>query len=225
VKSAFDFDPGDLEFADKAKPAQKEPILCPGCQKQKPHAIARRTENDYRRAFSETKLFDVLPHPLQPGITYHVMTGGDIDGLSFLKHVLRDQALDYCLFSTWCMAGEDVDQIGAWMAERKIGRLDAYVGEIFPGSYSAQFAGLKEITKKCGGRVCVFRNHAKVFAGIGERYAFGIASSANVNTNPRTENTVVTIGRDVFEFYKDFFDGVKAFNRDFDDWTPWRAAL
>lgn len=72
-----------------------------------------------------------------------------------------------------------------------------------------------------GGRVAIFRNHAKVYAGTGEAFDFAITSSANVNTNPRTENTVLTFGDDLFDFYKGFFDGINSFTRDFDDWTRW----
>lgn len=44
---------------------------------------------------------------------------------------------------------------------------------------------------------------------------------SNVNTNPRTENTTINIGSDIFEFYKGFFDGIKSYERDFDRVQPW----
>jgi hypothetical protein len=182
--------------------------------------LERKTIHEYRRAFSEVKLSEAMPRDLDPSKTYHVMTGGNVDSLSFLKLVLQER-LEYCLLSTWCMADDDVEQLRIWVESKRILRLDAYVGEIFPGSYSQQHAGLKKVVDLCGGRVCVFRNHAKVFAGIGDKYAFGIASSANINTNPRTENTVLTFGLDVSQFYKTYFDGVKSYNRDYDAWKPW----
>jgi hypothetical protein len=118
------------------------------------------------------------------------------------------------------MAEDDTAQLQNWLANGTIKRLDAYVGEIFPGSYASEHVALCKIVRPSGGRVCVFRNHAKVFAGWGPLYAFGIASSANVNTNPRNENTVVSPGWDTCLFYKTFFDGVRSYNRDFDEWTP-----
>lgn len=33
--------------------------------------------------------------------------------------------------------------------------------------------------------------------------------SANINTNPRTEQGVITINRELYQFYKDYFDGIK----------------
>ena len=58
-------------------------------------------------------------------------------------------------------------------------------------------------------------------AGTGPRFSFAIESSANINTNPRSENTIISIGADIFRFYLDFYNKITAFNRDFDDWHPW----
>lgn len=167
----------------------------------------------YRRAFSETQLLEVLPHDLKEGHSYHCISGGDVDSLSYLRAVMRSAGkLDYLLFSTWCMAEDDVLQLREWLEKGKIKRLDAYVGEIFPGSYSGVYALMLDVFKhyQCG-RVCVFRNHSKIFAGSGENFAFAIESSANINTNPRTEQGVITLNRGLFQFYKDFFDGVQSF--------------
>lgn len=57
----------------------------------------------------------------------------------------------------------------------------------------------------------MFRNHSKIFAGVGEKFAFGIETSANVNTNPRTENGCITISNEIYEFYKDYFDKIESF--------------
>ena len=69
--------------------------------------------------------------------------------------------------------------------------------------------------------MAVFRNHAKIYAGTGPLFAFAIESSANINTNPRAEQTCTTIGQDVFDFYKTYYDGITSYNRDFDTWKPW----
>ena len=139
-----------------------------------------------------------------------------MDALSYLKAILRQQPLDYCLFSTWCMAAEDILQFDQWLQEGKIRRLDAYVGEIFPNSYKVEYALLKECFARNtgGGRIAVFRNHSKIFAGYGPRFAFGIETSANINTNPRTENGCITIGREIYEFYRSYFDGIKSFEHE-----------
>lgn len=170
----------------------------------------------YRRAFSEVNLLDTLQAPgfsFTDGHCYNFITGGDIDSLSFLKAVLRQQTLDYCLASTWCMASEDVLQFREWVEKGMIRKLDIYVGEIFKGSYAEEWWMLKEMYSDFPelGRLAIFRNHSKVYAGTGPLFSFGIQSSANINTNPRTEQTSITIDQGLFEFYKDFFDGINSF--------------
>jgi hypothetical protein len=180
------------------------------------------TKNVYRKAYSEVKLFDILGIDiLQNGYSYHCLSGGDIDSLSYIKYILRQQKIEYLIFSTWCMANDDVELIGKWLDSRLIGRVDAYVGEIFPNQYKDNYIKLSKIMKKHNGRICVAKNHSKIYAGKGEKYSFGIESSANINTNPRIENTVITINEAIYLFYKEFFDGLKSFNRDFDEWVKY----
>ncbi len=198
---AFD-DPPESATTAKDKPKQTKRATM----------LKRHDRNIYRRAFSETQLLDLMfSEDFADGASYHFITGGDVDSLSFLKIILRQQDLAHCLFSTWCMASEDIFQLQDWLQTGKIKRLDAYVGEIFPNSYNLEWRLLCPIIKNHGGRVAVFRNHCKVFAGYGEKFAFGFQGSANINTNPRAENGCLTIGREVYEFYREYFDGIISF--------------
>jgi hypothetical protein len=195
----IDVDPVDIE------PIKREKRRSTECLQRSEKAI-------YKKAYSETQLLDAVGLELKDGYSYHCITAGDVDSLSYLKVVLRHQSLDYCLFSTWCMAADDILQFEEWLEAGKIKKLDAYLGEIFPGTYKMEWKKLNEIFEKyqCG-RIAVFKNHSKIYAGIGEKFAFGIQTSANINTNPRTENGCITIGQDIFEFYKSYFDGIKSF--------------
>ena len=58
-------------------------------------------------------------------------------------------------------------------------------------------------------------------AGFGERFDFVIESSANINTNPRCEQTTITIDTGLSYFYKNFFDEVNSFNEDFAGWNKY----
>jgi ribosomal protein L10 len=167
----------------------------------------------YKRAHSETQLMDAVGTNFKDGDIYNCITSGDVDALSYLKVVLRQQSLEHCLISTWCMANHDVLQIEEWINEGKLNKVDFYVGEIFPGTYSHEYSELKRIITKDVGRVCVFKNHSKIFAGYGDKFAFGIQTSANINTNPRTENGCITIGQEIYEFYKLYFDGIVGFEK------------
>jgi hypothetical protein len=201
-------------FSPSTEPDEKIPKPDdPKPQQKRSTNIKRRHQNTYRRAFSETQLLDIVDLDFKDGDSYHFITGGDVDALSYLKIVLRQQDLDYLLFSTWCMASEDVWQFKDWLEAGKIKKIDAYVGEIFPGTYRLEYKMLKPLIESYGGRVAVFRNHSKIFAGYGDKFYFGIETSANINTNPRTENGCITIDRGLFEFYKAYFDGIVSFEK------------
>lgn len=195
----------DIQVVKEKKPTQQTHRRTTEC-------LVRNDRNIFRRAFSETQLLDAVGFNFQDGESYHCITGGDVDSLSYLKCVLRQQDLEYCLFSTWCMAADDVLQFAEWLEKGKIKKLDAYVGEIFPGTYRMEYKRLKEVFEKykCG-RIAVFKNHSKIYAGCGSKFAFGIETSANINTNPRTENGCITIGKEIYEFYKSYFDGINSF--------------
>lgn len=183
-------------------------------------AVKTRAIIQARRASSEAVLARILPEEIAEGDAWHVLSSGDVDSLSFLAHVLSFTALDYVAFSTWCMAVDDVEKLGLWLRNGRIGRLDAYVGEIFPGTYIKEHALLRETVRPGGGRVAIFRNHSKVFLCRAGARAWVIESSANINTNPRTENTVITSDLGLFEHHKAYFDSIKSFARDFDEWAP-----
>lgn len=190
-------------------------------KKPRTRGTVTKTKQFYRRFLSERQIEDVVEWDFEDGAAYHVISGGDVDSLSFLTHVLRQQKLEYLALSTWCMALQDVEELERYLALGRIGRIDCYVGEIFKKTYNNEYCRLIDMHRKYGGRVAIFRNHSKVFCGFGEKFDFAIESSANINTNPRTENTCTTIDTGLALFYKAFFDGIVSFERNFDDWQPY----
>ena len=47
-----------------------------------------------------------------------------------------------------------------------------------------------------------------------EGFYFGIQTSANINTNPRTEQGSITGDRGIYDFYREYFDGIISFEKD-----------
>ncbi|MBQ9502847.1 MAG: hypothetical protein IJU70_11870 [Lentisphaeria bacterium] len=176
--------------------------------------IKIRSKHLYHRLTSERMLEDVLPLTVSPGECYHVISGGDVDSFSYLMWILRMQKVKHLLCSTWCIAKVDIQEYLRQITLGRIGRLDFYVGEILPGSFPEEYRELGEVCRDSGGRIAVFRNHSKVMAGLGEKFDFAIESSANINTNPRTEQTVVTIDSGVAKFYFDFYGGIVSFDKE-----------
>ena len=184
------------------------------------HTIRAQQMYEKRRFFSEKNLLEEFEWHLKDGCVYCIISGGDIDQLTFLKLVIRNQPLKYCLLSSWCFGIEDVQEIGSWTKKGLIKRVDFYTGEIAKASYEMCTRDLSQIAKSTGGRCAVFRNHSKVILAYGSLYTCAIVSSANINTNPRTENTTIICSREVADFYKEFFDGIVPFNKGFEDWKP-----
>lgn len=204
----------DFNFDSIKKSKKDDPVV----KDKKTHrrttqCLELSTKYEYKRAYSEVKLLEALKYqPLKNEHSYNFITGGDVDSLSYLKIILNEQNLEHCLFSTWCMAAEDILQLEIWVKENRIKKLDAYVGEIFPNSYKIEYQMLKEMFEKYNcGHIAVFKNHSKIYAGYGKKYYFGIQTSANINTNPRTENGCITLSKELYEFYNDYFSGINSF--------------
>lgn len=175
------------------------------------------------RVLSEAALSEKLDWHLEPGTAYHCISCGDVDALTYLRHIVKDQRVDYVCLSTWCLAKSDAEEMLSWVERGLVGRFDYYVGEIFKSGYRGCLDVLDEVCGLCGGRVARFRNHSKLMCVYGAEYAAVIESSANVDTNPRTEQTCITVDRGLADFYKEYFDGINDFDGRYEDWEPWRA--
>jgi len=189
-------------------------------QTQAASAVRTQSRRQARYAKSEALLATLLPPVVMPGDAWHVLSSGDIDAMSYLVHFMRAPPLHHVIFSTWCMASPDVEQFGRWIANGTLARLEAYVGEIFPNQYPAEYENLCNHVQPTAGRVCVFRNHSKVILASNGTTHLCIESSANLNTNPRTENTVITHDAILYAHHKAYFDRVHSFARNFDNWRP-----
>ncbi|UXY13849.1 hypothetical protein N8I74_11000 [Chitiniphilus purpureus] len=200
----------DLSGFESARKREKE-------NKRKASAVKTKSRIEARFAKSEEVLSSILPSRIETGDSWHVLSSGDVDALSFLAHLLRETPMDYVAFSTWCMAAADVHRIAEWVDSGRIKHLDAYVGEIFPNQYADAHQLLCALVRRGPGRVVVFRNHSKLFLCRSLNRYWVVESSANINTNPRSENTVITASEALFEHHKQYLDRVRSFNRDFDD--------
>lgn len=210
VDSTFELFPSDLLAAVSSLAAEKN--------ETKAAARAQRTaqRHQIRRANAEAHLASILPVRIADGESWHVISRGDIDSLSYLQHALSGvDHFDYVSISTWCMARADLTQLCDWLDAGKIDQLDFYVGEIFPNQYLDEFSQLLAMARVYGCRVVVARNHSKVMcmSNAAESYYLVAESSANVNTNPRIEQTTLHANRDLYDFYREFFGELKTIHR------------
>lgn len=179
--------------------------------------------NKMIRMISDKNIEELLPWHFEEGAAYHCLSYGGIDAWSYLKFILKQQRLKYCLISSWIISPNDADAIKERVEAGDIGKVDFYVGDIFKGGYRGAYNKTLETVELCNGRVAIFHNHCKIIAGFGEKFDFAIESSTNLNVNLRLEQTTIYINRELALWYKEYFDEIHAFNRDFDNWTPWKG--
>lgn len=201
----------DDEIAKIAQAAARE-------REETAKAVAAKARHRHlmRRATAEKTLADILPDVFETDDSYHVISRGDIDSLSYLRHALAGAGhFDHVLISTWCIAKADMDELAGWLDTGRIDQLDLHVGEIFPSQYGDEYEAALKMVETYGARLVVAKNHSKVTlcAKHSPAYYLAIESSANVNTNPRIEQTAIHASRDLYHFYLEFFDGIKSIDR------------
>lgn len=175
-------------------------------------AIIRKTARiQTRRAKTEAVLNEILPATLENGTSYHVISHGDVDALSYLIHLARMAPIEYLVLSTWCMAMPDVEWLRTQLHTGRIGHIQFILGEIFPAQYPDEYEAVTALHEAGLATMKIAKNHAKVMAGesADEGFYFAIESSSNVNTNPRIEQTAVHMSEELYRFYREFYDGIK----------------
>ena len=203
------FDPAEIAAAGRQFAADK---------RQTERARAQKSANRHhmRRASAEATLAEILPARFEPGDSWHIISRGDIDALSYVRHILAGVShLDHLLMSTWCIAKNDLNEIAAWLDAGRIEQFDLYAGEIFPGSYGDEYEQVLKMVDTYGVRLVVAKNHSKVTlaSNVAEGYFLSVESSANVNTNPRIEQSTVHNIPALHAFYLEFFSGIKSIDR------------
>lgn len=137
-------DTGNPEKRDKSE--GKERIDDPN-RDNHVRVIAARGRYFERRIKSELALEESLPWHFNTGDTYHCFSFGDVDALTYLRVIIKQQRVEYALLSTWCMSITDAEEIAKWLKNGDLGRIDFYVGEIFQASYAPVFLRLSEIVR------------------------------------------------------------------------------
>lgn len=204
-----DFDP---ELVAKIKAANAAHAV----QQVQARALRTRNKLAVRRAEAETELALLLPERITDGDSWHVISHGNIDALSYLRHLIKPNYFDYVGVSTWCIARPDLQEIADWLDAGKIDQFALYAGEIFRSQYGDEYEMMLKLQQEYGARFVMAKNHSKVTLACNhlDGYYLVVESSANVNTNPRIEQACVTASQELLDFYREFFEGIKSIDRD-----------
>lgn len=160
------------------------------------------------RVAREKNLREVFP-TLEPGHSYHIISAGDVDAVSFLTMLIeRHGPFDEFYGSTWTMSRQDCELLDKYITDGLIKRITFFTGEYFAKRETSVYATLLQVIEKHGGRMRMFKNHCKLLLVQNtEKKFWAVAEgSANFTTNPRTEQTTVTPSRELYEFYKAWFE-------------------
>ncbi len=202
--------------------AKKEKEVINGDKHMKASSHTGTADHLHKRVIGEIALEKELTWHFKPGQIWHCISNGDVDFLSYLRLMVKQQHVRYMLIATWVMQMTDALEMQTWLEKGYVDRIDFYFGEIMPNSYRPVYDKVCKDLIVQDARVAVFRNHSKVCAGYGDQYAWAMESSANVVSNPRCENMTISIDEQTADFYKAWYDGIKSFQRDFDGWKPWQ---
>jgi hypothetical protein len=179
-------------------------------------ATRRTSRIQTRRANAEKHLAEILPARFEPGESWHVISRGDIDALSYLRHALAGVShFDHVLLSTWCIAKADLQELESWLDSGRIDMFELYAGEIFPSQYGDEYESMLGLCKTYGCRLVIAKNHSKITlaSNEAENYRLVVEGSANVNTNPRIEQAAIHCSDELHAFYLEFFHGIRSIDK------------
>jgi hypothetical protein len=160
------------------------------------------------RVAREKNLREVFPE-LKAGHSYHIISAGDVDAVSFLTLLIeRYGPFDEFYGSTWTMSRQDCELLDKYITDGLIRNISFFTGEYFAKRETSVYATLLQVIEKHKGRLRMFKNHCKLLLVQNtERQFWAVAEgSANFTTNPRTEQTTVTPSRELYDFYKKWFE-------------------
>lgn len=163
----------------------------------------------YRRAFSEMELMESMRgEEFQDGHCYLFLTRGDVDLISYLRIIARQQHIDHLGLSTWNANLPDFEMLAYLKREGRIGSIDIHLGTINREGYEARknVTEYRRIMSEFPDvDVKVVKTHIKCFYGDGDKFPFVITGSPNLSTNVNSEAVCVIIDKGAYEFYDSFF--------------------
>jgi len=185
----------------------QDPLESEAMPAARAHRISPRRR--YERIQQREALEDVLAGPPEPGESVHILSRAQFDFWTWVPAMLDwiGHSPDlYC--STWTASRANVvELLELWDAGR-IGRAHFLTGLYFKRRETAVYARLLEGLRTRGGRYCSSRNHAKVLllANAARKAWLTIEGSANLTSNPRTENYIITNDRGLWEFHRGWME-------------------
>jgi hypothetical protein len=186
-------------------------------------SVAQRTVARQHARFidAEERLGQLLPARFEAGESWNVLSAGDIDALSYVKHIMAGERFTTLVFACWAISRPAIEFLQTRIQGHGLQHIDAYVGDIMPRDRPDLHTMLCTLIGTIHGRCIAFKNHAKLWLFLGPNgRAVVMQTSANPNYNRRTEQTVITCDAAVAQVYKQWFDRLDLPAPTFPNWTP-----
>lgn len=143
------------------------------------------------RMISDKNIEDLLPWHFEDGVAYHCLSYGGIDAYSYLKFILKQQRLKYCLISSWIISPYDADEIKERVKAGDIQKIDFYVGDIFKGGYRGAYNKTLEAAEMCN-LPQPLQNHCRVWREI--RFCHRVLYKLECQSETGTDNYICKPG-------------------------------
>jgi hypothetical protein len=187
--------PGD-ELETEAMPAARTLRLSP--------------RKRHERVLREQALSQVIGAPPVAGESIHVVSEARFDFWTWVPVMIgwiggRTEIL-YC--STWTLSRANAVEMFQLWDTGAIGVAHFLTGTYFKRRETAVYAMLLQGIRARGGRYRAFQNHAKVLLldNAGTGVWLTVEGSANLTSNPRLEQYVLTNDRGLYEFHRGWME-------------------
>lgn len=176
-------------------------------------AIRQQHKINTRRANNDEQLAALLPAKIAAGDSWHVISTGDVDVLSFVRHLLTGVThFETVSIATWRINRDDIEQIAAWLDAGRIEIFYLVIDQRFARLAPDEYERSRQIVRDYeGSTLTTCLNHSKVtlLAAPASDAWLTMESSANVNTNHRLEQTAIHNNRELHDFYADIYANVR----------------
>lgn len=188
----------DIHFREEEKPQTKK-------ERQALYRKAlKRTEKRIKKRDSLKKALTRLPEPNEE---CHIIGEGTYDFFTWIPVIQDIVAVPLQLYaSTWTMNRDNVVELFDLFDSGKLSSISILTGLYFQQRESSVFSSLITGIRKRQQRYTCFKNHTKITLLSHADLHLCIMGSANFTANPRTEQYIMVNDRQVFDFYRNWFE-------------------
>lgn len=179
--------------------------------------IYRKVTTSARQCFllgkSVAGLDEILKkHPLNHSESLKIISfSGGFASISFIKSVAERETIEYLFASTLRVGEKQVGVLDDLEFSGKLKHAEFIVGGLMKNDEKTDYDYYGAFTRACkknGWRYVVTNNHSKIILMQTPKNHYVLETSSNLNENPKIEQFSFENNKELFDFYKKFFEKV-----------------